>query len=116
MLNNKDGRGSRIPRGQAWQWIYDLQDQDQVDSVLSWAGLRVLFDRLDLLNVYVDHTEITAFKNFEIILSQTPQIIYSRVTKPSRVFDMGLILTSKSNHLTREFFYRSSSSHVGLAT
>lgn len=95
VLYNKDGRSSRIPLGQAWQWTYNLQDQEQLDCVLSWVGARVSIDRLDLLNVYLDHTEITTLENVETFLKQTPQIVYSRVTKPSRVFDMSLILTSK---------------------
>lgn len=79
VLYNKDGRSTRIPLGKAWQWTYNLQVQEQLDCVLSWVGARVSVDRLDLLNVYLDNTEITALENVESFLKQTPQIVHSRV-------------------------------------
>jgi hypothetical protein len=47
-------------------------------------------DRLSLLNVYLDHVEITAPKNAAIAFGQKTEIIYSKVTKPDRVIDMNL--------------------------
>lgn len=94
MLHNKEGRGSRVPRGQAWQWIHDIENLDQLESILDWIDLRVSVDQLSLLNVYLDHAEITAVKNAEICFGRKSQIIYSRITKPDRVIDMNLAAPS----------------------
>lgn len=94
MLHNKEGRGSRVPRGQAWQWVHDIENLDQLEPILDWIDLRVSVDQLSLLNVYLDHAEITAAKNADIAFGRKSQIIYSRITKPDRVFDMNLVAPS----------------------
>jgi hypothetical protein len=91
MLHNKDGRGRRVPRGQAWQWTHDIESLEHLGSILDWIDLRVSVDRLSLLNVYLDHTEITAPKNEAIAFCSKSQIVYSKVTLPNRVIDMSLI-------------------------
>jgi hypothetical protein len=91
MLHNKDGRGRRVPRGQVWQWTHDIESLEHLGSILDWIDLRVSVDRLSLLNVYLDHTEITAPKNEAIAFGSKSQIIYSKVTVPHRVIDMSLI-------------------------
>jgi hypothetical protein len=90
MLHNRDGRGRRVPRGQAWQWIHDVEDVDQLEPILDWIRARAAVDRLSLLNVYLDYVEITAPKNAAIAFGQKTEIIYSKVTKPDRVIDMNL--------------------------
>jgi hypothetical protein len=91
MLHNQDGRGRRVPRGQAWQWTHDIESLEHLGSILDWIDLRVSVDRLSLLNVYLDHTEITAPKNEAIAFGSKSQIVYSKVTVPHRVIDMSLI-------------------------
>jgi hypothetical protein len=91
MLHNKDGRGRRVPHGQAWQWIHDLESLAHLSPILDWIDVRVSVDRLSVLNVYLDHTEITAPQNAGISFGCKSQIVYSKVTTPSRVIDMNLI-------------------------
>ncbi|WP_353132846.1 hypothetical protein [Limnohabitans sp.] len=91
MLHNKDGRGRRVPRGQAWQWTHDIESLEHLGSILDWIDLRVSVDHLSLLNVYLDHTEITATKNEAISFGSKSQIYYSKVTLPNRVINMSLI-------------------------
>ena len=45
MLHNKDGRGRRVPRGQAWQWIHDLEDIAHLGPILKWIEARVAVDQ-----------------------------------------------------------------------
>lgn len=96
MLQNKEGYGRRIPRGQAWQWVHDLDNIENLAPILSWIDLRVSVDRLNLLNVYLDHTEITAPINSAISFGCKSQIIYTTVTTPDRVINMNLIPESSS--------------------
>lgn len=98
MLHNKDGRGRRVPRGQAWQWTHDIENLEHLGSILDWIDLRVAVDRLSLLNVYLDHTEITAPKNEAISFGSKSQIVYSKVTLPTRVIDMSQICANSSIH------------------
>jgi hypothetical protein len=98
MLHNKDGRGHRVPRGQAWQWTHDLESLEHLGSILDWIDMRVSVDCLSLLNVYLDHTEITAPKNAAISFSSKSQIVYSKVTLPTRLIDMSQISANTSIH------------------
>ncbi|WP_333842138.1 hypothetical protein [Limnohabitans sp.] len=98
MLHNKEGHGRRVPRGQAWQWTHDLESLAHLQSILDWIDVRVTVDRLSLLNVYLDHTEITAPKNASISFGSKSQIVYSKVTLPTRVIDMSQICANMSVH------------------
>lgn len=96
MLHNKNGRGRRVPCGQAWQWIHDLDSLEHLGPILEWIDLRVSVDQLCLLNVNLDHTEITAPKNREIFSSCKSPIVYSRVTAADRVIHMKLMTCKNS--------------------
>ena len=98
MLHNKDGRGRRVPHGQAWQWVHDLESLDHLGPILEWIQTRVVVDQLSLLNVYLDHTEMTAPKNAEISFPFKGQIVYSKITKPDRVIEMNVVAIDRSPH------------------
>lgn len=98
MLHNKDGRGRRVPRGQAWQWTHNLDNPEHLGSMLDWIDLRVSVDHLSLLNVYLDHTEITAPQNDAISFASKSQVQYSKVIMPNRVIDMSLIAAQTPDH------------------
>jgi hypothetical protein len=88
MLQNKDGRGQRVPRGQSWQWIHAVQDLDQLTSVLQWLAQRVHVDQLELINVYLDHVAITDSRHADLVFEAKSKICYSKITTPHRVIDM----------------------------
>lgn len=99
ILHNKDGRGRRVPRGEAWQWVHDVEDVEHLGPILDWIDSRVSIDHLSLLNVYLDHTEITAPKNSSISFDSKSQVVYSHVTEPNRIIDMNSVsLESHRNH------------------
>ena len=99
ILHNKEGRGRRVPRGEAWQWVHEVEEIDDLVPILDWIDSRVSIDRLSLLNVYLDHTEITAAKNASISFESMSLVEYSRVTQPHRIIDMHAVsLESDRNH------------------
>ncbi len=88
VLQNKDGRGRRVPRGQSWQWVHAVQDLDQLMSILEWLGKRVQVDRLELINVYLDHVAITDPQHADLVFEAKSKISYSKITTPHRVIEM----------------------------
>lgn len=88
VLQNKDGRGRRVPRGQSWQWVHAVQDLDQLTSILEWLGKRVQVDQLELINVYLDHVAITDLQHADLVFEAKSKISYSKITTPHRVIDM----------------------------
>ena len=88
VLQNKDGRGRRVPRGQSWQWVHAVQDLDQLTSILEWLVKRVQVDQLELINVYLDHVAITDPQYEGLVFEAKTKIRYSKITKPHRVIDM----------------------------
>lgn len=88
ILSNVEGRGSRLPRGEAWQWLHEFGQIGDLSSVLDWIDMRVSIDHLRPLNFYLDHAQITAPKNDLITFSCKSSVMYSYVTTPNRVIDM----------------------------
>jgi hypothetical protein len=88
VLQNKDGRGRRVPRGQSWQWVHAVQDPDQLTPILEWLGKRVHVDQLELINVYLDQVAITDPQHADLVFEAKSKIRYSKITTPHRVIDM----------------------------
>jgi hypothetical protein len=88
VLQNKDGRGRRVPRGQSWQWVHVVQDLNQLMPILEWLGKRVQVDQLELINVYLDHVAITDPQHESLVFEAKSKISYSKITTPHRVIDM----------------------------
>jgi hypothetical protein len=88
VMQNKDGRGRRVPRGQSWQWVHAVQDVNQLMPILEWLGKRVHVDQLELINVYLDHVAITDPQYESLVFDAKSKIRYSKITMPHRVIDM----------------------------
>jgi len=88
ILQNKNGRGRRVPRGQAWQWVHAVQNLDQLMPILEWLDKRVRMDQLELINVYLDHVAITDPQHAGLMFEVKSKIRYSKITAPHRVIDM----------------------------
>lgn len=88
ILHNKDGRGVRVPRGQAWQWVHEVNSLDQLRPILKWIESRVQVDELSLMNVYLDHQALTAHPSVGVEVDCPSQIVYSRMTVPHRIIQM----------------------------
>jgi len=88
VLQNKDGRRRRVPRGQSWQWVHVVQDLDQLLPILEWLSKRVQVDQLELINVYLDHVAITDPEHANLVFEAKSKISYSKITTPHRVIDM----------------------------
>ena len=112
ILQNKDGRGLRVPRGESWQWVHSVQDLEQLTPILEWLTNRVHVDQLELMNVYLDHVEITSPQYAGLVFEAMTHIRYSKITAPHRVIDMSELtaaVTQPSLQALR-LVYRQSSS------
>ena len=112
ILQNKDGRGRRVPRGESWQWVHSVQDLEQLTPILEWLTNRVHVDQLELMNVYLDHVEITSPQYAGLVFEAMTHIRYSKITAPHRVIDMSELtaaVTQPSLQALR-LVYRQSSS------
>ena len=88
VLHNKDGRGRRVPQGQSWQWVHAVQDLEELMPILEWLSKRVHVDRLELINVYLNHVAITDPQHAGLVFEAKSKISYSKITMPHRVIDM----------------------------
>ncbi len=88
ILQTKDGRGRRVPRGQSWQWVHTVHDLDQLMPILEWLVKRVQVDQLELINVYLDHVAITDPQYESLVFDAKTKIRYSKITMPHRVIEM----------------------------
>jgi hypothetical protein len=111
ILQNKDGRGRRVPRGQSWQWVHVVQDLEQLTPILEWLTKRVHVDELELMNVYLDHVEITSPQFAGLVFDAMSHIRYSKITAPHRVIDMSELTTASTQQSLQalRLVYRQSS-------
>lgn len=112
ILQNKDGRGRRVPRGQSWQWVHAVQDLEQLTPILEWLTKRVYVDQLELMNVYLDHVEITSPQYAGLVFEVMVHIRYSKITAPHRVIDMSELVAAVTQPSLQalRLVYRQSSS------
>jgi hypothetical protein len=112
ILQNKDGRGRRVPRGESWQWVHAVQDLEQLTPILEWLTKRVHVDQLELMNVYLDHVEITSPHYAGLVLEAMFHIRYSKITAPHRVIDMSELTAAATQPSLQalRLVYRQSSS------
>jgi hypothetical protein len=111
ILQNKDGRGRRVPRGQSWQWVHVVQDLEQLTPILEWLTKRVHVDELELMNVYLDHVEITSPQYAGLVFEAMSHVRYSKITAPHRVIDMSELTTASTQQSLQalRLVYRQSS-------
>ena len=111
ILQNKDGRGRRVPRGQSWQWVHVVQDLEQLTPILEWLTKRVHVDELELMNVYLDHVEITSPQYAGLVFEAMSHVRYSKITAPHRVIDMSELTTTSTQQSLQalRLVYRQSS-------
>ena len=113
ILQNKNGRGRRVPMGQSWQWVHAVHDLEQLTPILEWLTQRVHVDQLELMNVYLDHVEITSPQYAGLFFEAMSHIRYSKITAPHRVIDMSEVtsaVTQPSLQALRLVYRQSSSS------
>jgi len=68
--------------------VHAVQDLQQLAPILEWLTQRVHVDQLELLNVYLDHVEITSPRYAGLGFEALSHIRYSKITAPHRVIDM----------------------------
>ena len=54
MLWNKTGKGRKIPTGQAWQWIHEVEDECQMVNIFKRLKKTIRECRLTLVNLHLE--------------------------------------------------------------
>jgi hypothetical protein len=85
---NRRGSSRLIPRGEAWQWHWHLEDDADLADLVNSVAARLGRERLELLNLRVSHTDAVSM---EII---RPLIAYLRFDPTVRI--------QRTHHLTQE--------------
>jgi hypothetical protein len=53
-LHNVSGSGRKIPQGEAWQWLHNIEDLDQAAILFTHLKKRIAENRLAIANLYID--------------------------------------------------------------
>ena len=78
---NRRGSSRLIPRGEAWQWHWHLEDDADLADLVNGVAARLGRERLELLNLRVSHTDAVSM---EII---RPLIAYLRFASVYQAFE-----------------------------
>jgi hypothetical protein len=88
-----------------------VQDLEQLTPILEWLTKRVHVDELELMNVYLDHVEITSPQYAGLVFEAMSHVRYSKITAPHRVIDMSELTTASTQQSLQalRLVYRQSS-------
>jgi hypothetical protein len=86
-LHNASGLGRKIPRGEAWQWLHNIEDLDQAKTLFDHLKRRIAENRLTLANLYVDKIPLTQISSdLKNALGEEP-VEYNEVLTATRIIN-----------------------------
>ena len=86
MLWNRTGKGRKVPGGQAWQWIHEIEDEHQMESVLQRLKKTIRDCRLTLINMQIEQHRCPSEMLERASFAYKGPIFYDENIPPKRIF------------------------------
>jgi nitrogen regulatory protein PII-like uncharacterized protein len=88
VLLNKTGKDRGVPRGAAWQWIHEVNDEEQMQSVFERLKKRTSDEQLTVANLRVNQREYAeAFADGGVFGFKGP-VVYDKTIAPKRIIHL----------------------------
>jgi hypothetical protein len=88
VLLNKTGKDRSVPRGAAWQWIHQVHDEDQMQSVLKRLRKKMSDDQLIVANLRINQMEYSEIFSDGDALGFKGPVIYDKTIEPRRIIHL----------------------------
>lgn len=88
VLLNKTGTDRGIPSGAAWQWIHQVNDEEQMQSVFARLKRKMHEERLTVANLRINQRDCAElFFGVDAGGLQDP-IVYDKTIEPKRIIHL----------------------------
>jgi hypothetical protein len=85
MLWNKTGKGRKVPTGQVWQWIHEVEDENQMVDVFKRLKKTIRECRLALVNLYIEQRQCSDELLEQATFAYIGPILYEDSISPKRI-------------------------------
>ena len=85
MLWNKTGKGRKVPTGQAWQWIHEVEDENQMVDVFKKLKKKIRECRLALVNLHIEQRDCSDELLERATFAYKGPILYDESISPKRI-------------------------------
>ena len=85
MLWNKTGKGRKVPTGQAWQWIHEVEDAYQMVNIFKKLKKTIRECRLTLANLHIEQRDFSDELLEQAIFAYKGPILYDETIAPKRI-------------------------------
>jgi alpha-amylase/alpha-mannosidase (GH57 family) len=87
MLLNNTGKDLDVPIGAAWQWIHEVEDEEQMRSVFERLKRKTHEDRLTLANLRINERECSDALLVDTFDFKGPAL-YDKTIAPKRIIHL----------------------------
>lgn len=88
VLLNENDKDHGVPHGVAWQWIHEVNDEDQMQSVFERLKKKISDGRLTVANLRINQREYAeVFADVDTFGFKGP-VIYDKTIAPRRIIHL----------------------------
>lgn len=87
MLLNKTGKARKIPPGQAWKWIYYVEDASQLKHVFGQLKRDIRENRLALANLLIEQHKLDVEAAQGVKFEYKGPVIYDGELQAQRIIN-----------------------------
>jgi hypothetical protein len=85
VLWNKTGKGRKVPEGQSWQWIHEVEDEHQMANVFKRLKKTIRECRLALVNLHIEQRDCSDEMLERATFAYKGPILYDESISPKRI-------------------------------
>jgi alpha-amylase/alpha-mannosidase (GH57 family) len=85
MLWNRTGKGRKVPPGQAWQWIHEVEDENQMVEIFKKLKKTIRECRLVLVNLHIEQRQCSDGLLERAAFTYKGPILYEDSISPKRI-------------------------------
>ena len=85
VLWNRTGKGHKVPEGQAWQWIHEVEDEHQMANVFRRLKKTIRECRLALVNLHIEQRDCSDEMLERATFAYKGPILYEDNISPKRI-------------------------------
>ena len=85
ILWNRSGKGRKVPTGQAWQWIHEVEDERQMVNIFKRLKKTIRECRLTLVNLHIEQRDCSDELLETATFAYKGPILYDEKIAPQRI-------------------------------
>ena len=85
MLWNRTGKGRKVPTREAWQWIHEVEDENQMADVFRRLKKTIRVCRLALVNLHIEQRDCSDELLERATFAYKGPILYDESISPKRI-------------------------------